>query len=80
MFSPRGVNEFLYGDVRFLSLASWVREFECFNTLRRIDFFRQFRLAKTFKTWKSLVTRQKFTKISRQLTVKEDLLSTKDLN
>lgn len=68
--SSRGINEFLGGEVRFLSLARWIREYECYNTLRhRIAFFRQFRVAKTFLTWKSLVRRQKFVKTTRQLTV-----------
>ncbi len=67
IFSARGVNEFFKGDVRFLSLSKWSRERHLYATLLSIRFFRQFRLTKTFGTWKNVVRRQKFSKAAKSL-------------
>lgn len=65
--SSRGVNEFHKSDVRFVSLDNWVLEHERYETLLKIRLFVQFRLAKTFGTWKNVVRRQKFAKAARSL-------------
>ena len=65
--SARGVNEFHRSDVRFVSLGDWVREHERYEALLRIRLFVQFRLAKSFGTWKGVVRRQKFAKAARGL-------------
>ena len=65
--SARGVNEFHKSDVRFVSLDNWILEHERYQTLLKIRLFVQFRLAKTFGTWKNVVRRQKFAKAARSL-------------
>ena len=65
--SARGVNEFHKSDVRFVSLDNWILEHERYETLLKIRLFVQFRLAKTFGTWKNVVRRQKFAKAARSL-------------
>ena len=65
--SARGVNEFHKSDVRFVSLDNWVREHERYETLLGIRLFSQFRLAKSFGTWRNVVRRQKFVKAARSL-------------
>ncbi len=44
--SPRGVNEFLKKDVRFLDLDEWRTEYSRYLRLCRLKFFKQFRLLK----------------------------------
>ena len=65
--SARGVNEFHKSDVRFVPLDNWILEHERYETLLKIRLFVQFRLAKTFGTWKNVVRRQKFSKAARSL-------------
>ena len=54
--------------VSFVKLDRWVREFELYRSLCQVRFFRQFRLTKTFLTWKGVVRRQRFRDRTRMLT------------
>ena len=76
-FSARGVNEFFKSDVRFLSLDEWQTEYNRYKTLVKLDFFRQFRLMKAFRTWRKTVRRQKFSGASRSLQEKSCIFGNK---
>ncbi len=51
----------------FLSLEEWVDEYRNYEKLRSISFFFRFKKTKSFKTWKCVVKRQKFTSAYKRL-------------
>ncbi len=51
LFSSHGVNEFHHGGVRFVTLDEWQTEFELFEKLQKICFFKRFKKSKAFLTW-----------------------------
>lgn len=51
--SSRGVTHFVKGEVHFLTLDQWEREYHIFNKLKKIQFFRQYKLAKSYHFWKN---------------------------
>ena len=82
-FSTYGLNEFHrnsinggVGEVRFVSIDEWLREFDLFEKLRQISFFRGFKLTKSFQTWKRVVKRAAFITASQTLTENSCILGT----
>lgn len=46
-----GINEFHLGGVRFLTLDEWMTEFDLYEKLQKINFFKKFKKSKSFLTW-----------------------------
>ena len=81
--SSYGLNEFHrnahnggVAEVRFVSLDEWLREFDLFEKLRQISFFRGFKLTKSFQTWKRVVKRAAFITSSQTLIENSCILGT----
>ena len=62
------MNEFFSNlEVRFVSLDEWRNEFQLYEKLKTLNFFKRFKKTKAFQTWKRVVKRQKFTNASNKL-------------
>ena len=81
--SVSGLNEFYWNpvsgsltDVRFVTIDEWLREFDLFEKLRQISFFRGFKLTKAFQTWKRVVKRAAFLTASQTIIENSCILGT----
>ena len=63
-------------DVRFVTIDEWLREFDLFEKLRQISFFRGFKLTKAFQTWKRVVKRAAFLTASQTIIENSCILGT----
>ena len=63
-------------EVRFVTIDEWLREFNLFEKLRQIAFFRGFKLTKSFQTWKRVVKRAAFITASQTLIENSCILGT----
>ena len=67
-FSSYGMNEFhTTSEVKFVTLDEWLREFDLYEKLADVPFFKRFKKAKAFQTWKKVVKRQKFVNASLKI-------------
>ncbi|CAG9317056.1 unnamed protein product [Blepharisma stoltei] len=52
--SSRGITHFSHGDISFLTLEEWEREYLMYQKLKKIAFFKQYKLWKDFSLWKNM--------------------------
>lgn len=52
--SARGVTHIVKGEALFLTLAEWEREYNLYQKLKNIRFFKQYKTWKNFTRWKKL--------------------------
>lgn len=53
--SSRGIQQYHDGDIRFLSMEEWQREFKLYEKIIKIEFFKNYKIWKSFSVWKKLM-------------------------
>ena len=57
--SPKGVTQFAHGEMEFLTLPQWEREYLMHSQLMKLNVFRQYRLWRVMAIWRKGVRGRK---------------------